>query len=218
MRQIEFKDMMQTMMQLPKDVRSIHSATHCRHTSVLPKDRWHVRNIIDSMINIQATLARHYAYKRTFGLTRSSDSVYWLTNDIEREIEMFVSIFDEVIVSKAPDGTPFDVQVSHANALAYEVFAEMIVENRVDEYIRHLTIERPFIQDLCQNSYFEIDRCESEIVKNRYYDYLMSGSASPYMLNPLGIDVSGFHIEEIENDDYVQRLAARVKHLYLMVF
>ncbi len=206
------------MKQNSKDIFSANIATPYRCTPTLSKDRVHIKNIKDSMINIQAILARHYLYKRDFKFTNSIDSTLCLTDNMSQEIEMFASIFDEVIVTKRSNGTPINVQVSCADNLTYEVFAEMIDKNEIDEYIKHLTIERHHKDDFYQKAYFEINKYESKIVKNRYFDFLINGTVSPTMLNPLYIDVSGFSIDEIEQDEYVQQLAAQVKNLYLIVF
>lgn len=130
---------------------------------------------------------------------------------------MLRSIFDEVFIISRSDGTPVNVQVSRVNDLAYEVFWDMLSYNQINEQVHHLTLERTFTQDICHKAYFEIEKSTRFPVNSEYFDYLMKGTTSLSVINPLFVDVSGFRLDEIEQNDIVQQLASRVKHLYLLI-
>lgn len=201
------------------DISSFGNISSERYTPLFPKDKTTLRNILKTMINIQAILARHYVYRRDLGFRDTVDYALFITNDINQEIEMFTAIFEEVFVVRRSDGTPIHIQVGQANELAYEVFNEMLNDNQVDEYINHLTVQRSMKQDFPETAFFEISNYEKKEIKRiDYYEYLINNTTSTNMINPLYIDISGFAIDEIEQDEYIQQLASQVKHLYLMVY
>ncbi|WP_068614519.1 hypothetical protein [Paenibacillus tuaregi] len=214
MKQIEFAQMMVTS----KEVSALDRFSVERYTPIVVNDKLVIGNIIKCMINIQAILARHYLYKRDLGISVSTDSTFFITEHASQELEMLRSIFDEVFITRRSDGSPVNIQVSRVNDLAYEVFLDLLSYNQINEQIQLLTLERTFTQDFCHKAYFEIEKSARLPVNSEYFDYLIKGTDSSSVINPLFVDVSGFRLDEIEQNDVVQQLASRVKHLYLLVF
>lgn len=215
MKQIDFTDIQQNSKKYFSELDFSGSS----YSPTIIHSKNEIRNIIKSMINIQSLLARQYIYRRDFGFYDSVDFSYFLTDNIDTEIRMFTCIFNEVFVLKDKSvQIPFSIQVSNVNDLAYDIFVEMLSEDETDRYIKHFVYNRTFKQDFSQTAFFEIERQEHVQIKNKYFDYLIEGTISPTMLNPLYIDVSGFKMDEIESDEYVQQLSAQVQHLYLVVF
>ncbi|MEK3867407.1 hypothetical protein MHH60_28420 [Paenibacillus sp. FSL H7-0716] len=214
MKQLEFEQMMFNS----KEVSALDRFSVEHYTPIVVNDKRVIENIISYMINIQAILARHYLYKRALGISVSTDSTFFITEHTCKEIEMLRSIFDEVFIISRSDGTLVNVQVSRVNDLAYEVFLDMISYKQINEQVQHLTLERTFTQDFCRKAYFEIEKSTRFPVNSEYFDYLIKGTTLSSFINPLFVDVSGFRLEEIEQNDVVQQLASRVKHLYLLVF
>lgn len=217
MRQIEFSEM-----QLPNKITSCSkNSSFERCPRAISNDKVYVKHILSKMINIQSIVAKHYLYKRDLNFSNSVSKTLFITNNEKEEIKMLAAIFDKVFITKRSDGTVIDIQVSETSELAYEVFAEMASKNEIDEYINYFFVKRQIISDLSENAFFKIEKTENNIriIENKYFEYLIRAISSPYVIDNLGIiDVSGFRIDEIEQDKYVQELVTQVKHLYLMVF
>ncbi|SFE49921.1 hypothetical protein SAMN05216378_3334 [Paenibacillus catalpae] len=215
MRRINFSEMKQfSQKTLPTE-----RITTNRYTSKTIDDKEKIKSIIKSMINIQAILAHHYSMKRDFGITELTGSTSWfITENIYEEIDLFTFVFKNVFVNTTSDGKPISIQADYAKESAYEAFAEILEEDQIDKYIKHLSVEKTFKDDFRSSAYFEIEKHDISIVKSVYFDHLIEATKAPEMIGQLFIDVSGFKIDEIEQDEFVQQFASRVKHLYLMVY
>lgn len=218
LKQITFQE----MKQIDKEVitaENFHSITSKRYYPPSEQDESSIKSLILNSIGIQAALAHEYFYQRNFKSAHSTTGqIVLFSADIDEAGNGLAMIFDKVFMSLWEDRRTMNVQVSEPNSLALQAFSELIADNRINPVIRHFYIDRTFIQDFTHKAYFEIEPDHRAIEPNDFYNYMLKGSLIPSYVNPLSIDVSGFSMEEIEQDELIQQLAVQVKNLYLVIY
>lgn len=211
----------QEMKPIEKEVltaENLHSITLKRYYPPSDQDENTIKAIILNSIGIQAALAHEYFCRRNFESTFSkTEQIVLFAENVDEAGNELAMIFDKVFISLWEDGRTMNVQVSELNSLALQAFSELIADNRINPVIRHFYIDRTFVQDFIHKAYFEIEPDHRESEPNDFYNYLLQGSLIPSYVNPLSIDVSGFSMEEIEQDDLIRQLATQVKNLYLVI-
>lgn len=217
LKQITFEE----MKQIDKEVitaKNFHSITLKRYYPPSEQDSSTIKSIILNSIGIQAELAHEYFYQHNFKSTYSTTGQIVLSSEnVDEAGNELAMIFSKVFMSLWEDGRTMNVQVSDPNSLALQAFSELIADNRVNSVIRHFYIDRTFVKDFTHKAYFEITTDHRAIKPNDFYDYLLKGSLESSYVNPLSIDVSGFSMEEIEQDELIRQLGAQVKNLYLII-
>lgn len=201
-----------------KDLLSFNEICVNRYRGNSTSSYKNLYQIVKTNINIQIPLARYYLLKNKFGEFSTVEFSYFVTDDPSREIRNFNEIFEEVDVYSYSSGSPFYLQISKPRDSAYKVIRQLYNTNEIDQTIRDFYFNRQIQSDCTRNMYFQISPKGVNIERNDLLEYVINGSKNVDVLNPMYIDISGFRLDEIEDNDIVQQLATQVDFLYLMVF
>lgn len=186
-----------------------------------------IEDIIINNINIQiALIPPLYPYPSNENCEDYDSYVHIIgflkEQDHLLQIENLKKVFSRIIFLKINDDIDL-CQVASPFENVKNVFGNLVKQNRLNKWVTYFML-RPRVDDCSQIAYYQyflhnederIPIIAEEMKNDCFFNYVLKNERD--MIQLKGFPISGFTLNQIDNDIYIKALSLIVENLYLVI-